>query len=90
MPLRRPLEFNNVMFPSCVNDSLLTLTRTRSYIESHWVTACHQRVWGSRGQGVMMPPAVVPPKLVYETFIPLVDDMLRSLVMKNVPTWQSS
>jgi hypothetical protein len=33
-----------------------------------------------------MPPAVVPPKLVDETFVALVDDMLRYLVRENVST----
>jgi hypothetical protein len=37
-----------------------------------------------------MPPAVVPPKLVDETFVALVDDMLRYLVRENVSTRQSS
>jgi hypothetical protein len=49
MLLRRPLQFNNVTFPSCINNPLRTLTDTDSCFESSRIIACQQCVGGSHG-----------------------------------------
>src|SRR4029453_4662514 len=80
--LRRPLQFNNVMVPACVNDVLCSLTHIRNEFVSCRVAACHQSVGCGGRQVVMMPSAVVPPQFVDMTFKSLVNTICGSFGVK--------
>jgi hypothetical protein len=71
-----------MVLAACINDVLRTLTHIRDEFVSRWIASCWRRP-GCDRQVVMMPPAVVPPKLVDVSVSSRIDDMLRFIEGKT-------